>query len=346
MLVMKLEKATKIIFRSLTPNRPYHVQWFITRKCNYRCRGCNVWREQNGRELTTEEVKRGLDILRELGVIDVVFSGGNPLHREDMGEIIDYSSRFFITTIYDNGSMAVKNIDALRNADFVAISVDSLNKKKNDYVRGAKGALHNALEAIKRLREENISCSISPTISQFNLDEILDMTKYFTNMDVPIWYCLYYYDLSEHEKQLFRIGKKSDEFLITDKEAMVKLCDALIEEKKKNSNILITSKVLNAVKQLFVDGKRSWKCKALQNFLAIDHLGRVGGCHVHNPVSSIFDLPKVWNSSKFDVLRNIYHECTQCNYLCYIFYSLHGSVVGNFQIAQEHWKNAGLLFKK
>ncbi|MCK4436240.1 radical SAM protein, partial [Candidatus Bathyarchaeota archaeon] len=102
-LVMTLEKATNIIVRSLTPNRPHHVQWMITRKCNYRCKGCNVWREQDTRELSTEEIKRGLDILRELGVIEVVLSGGNPLLRDDIGEIIEYTSRFFVTTIYDNG---------------------------------------------------------------------------------------------------------------------------------------------------------------------------------------------------------------------------------------------------
>jgi MoaA/NifB/PqqE/SkfB family radical SAM enzyme len=83
-----------------------------------------------------------LDILRELGVIEVVLSGGNPLLRDDIGEIIEYASRFFITTVYDNGSMAVEKIDDLHDADLVAISIDSLNPEKNDYVKGVKGAWH------------------------------------------------------------------------------------------------------------------------------------------------------------------------------------------------------------
>jgi len=61
---MTIEKAASIVARSLTPNRPYHVQWMLTRKCNYRCKGCNVWREQDTKELPTEEVKKGLDILK------------------------------------------------------------------------------------------------------------------------------------------------------------------------------------------------------------------------------------------------------------------------------------------
>jgi MoaA/NifB/PqqE/SkfB family radical SAM enzyme len=344
---MTLEKAVSVAVRSLTPNRPYHVQWFVTRKCNYRCKGCGVWRVQDTRELSTEEIKRGLDILRELGVIEVVLSGGNPLLRDDIGEIIEYASRFFITTVYDNGSMAVKKIDDLRNADFVAISIDSLNPEKNDYVRGVKGAWRNSMKAIEKLCQQGISTSVSPTISQFNLREMLDFSNYFINKGIPIWYCLYSYDFSNgHSQPIFKIGKKNDEFTIVDKQTMVNLCNSLIEMKKKNSKILMTKKTLEAVKNLYLTGKRTWECRALQNFFVIDHLGRVAGCHLHNPVASIFDLPRVWNSPKFNAMRKTYSKCTQCTYLCYTFYSIHGNVIGNFQIAQEQWKNAKMLLKK
>lgn len=345
MLVMNLEKAASIAVRSLTPDRPYHVQWMLTRKCNYRCKGCNVWREQDANELSAEDIKRGLDILRKLGVVEVVLSGGNPLLRDDIDEIIAYASRFFVTTVYDNGSMAAKKIDALRNADLVAISIDSLDPEKNDYIKGVKGSLNEAVEAVERLHEEGISVTVTPTISQLNLYEIVDLTKYFLKKGVPLWYCLYSYDFSEGADQLFRIGRKNDEFEIVDKKAMVELCDSLIRMKEKYRNILMTSEMLEAVKNLYL-GRRTWKCRALRNFFVIDHLGRVASCHVHNQIASIFDLPRVWNSPKFDALRKIYSECTQCTYLCYIFYSLHGSVLGNLQIAREHWKNARLLLKK
>ena len=345
-MVMTLEKATRIIVHSLTPNIPYHVQWFVTRKCNYRCKGCGVWLEQDVEELSTEEIKRGLDILKELGVIEIVLSGGNPLLRDDIDEIIEYASRFFITTVYDNGSMAAEKIEALRNADLVAISIDSLDLGKNDYIKGVKGAWKKAMQAVEKLHMEGIRVSVTPTISQFNLYEIVDFTNYFLQKGIPLWYSLYSYDFSDESDQLFRIGKKNDEFVITDRRAMVKLCDSLIEMKRKNSNILMTTKILESVKNLALTSRRTWKCRALQNFFIVDHLGRVAGCHLHNPVASIFDLPKVWNSEEFNVLRKVYSECTQCTYLCYIFYSLHGSVLGNLQIVKEHWKSAKLFLKR
>ena len=345
-LTIKLRKASRIAINALTPNRPYHAQWLITRKCNYRCRGCNVWKEQDPNELSTEEIKRGMDILKDLGIVELVISGGDPLLRKDAPEIIEYASNLFVTTVYDNGSMAKQKLEALRNVDFVAISIDSLDEAKNDYIKAVPGAWRKAMEAVETLHNEGIHVSITPTISQLNLYEIVDITNYFTQKGIPVWYCLYSYDQTGDANQLFRIGKANDEFVIEDKQAMVKLCDTLLEMKKKNGNILMTTTLLKALRTLFLEDKRTWNCRALQNFLVIDHLGRIAGCHNHNFAGSVFDLPKMWKSKKFDMLRQTYNECTQCAYLCYIFYSLHGSPYGNLMLAKDQWKNAKLFLDR
>ena len=318
----------------------------ITRKCNYHCRGCNVWKEQDQRELSTEGVKRGLDILKDLGIVELVLSGGDPLLRNDAPEIIEYASKLFVTTVYDNGSMAKKKLEALQNVDFIAISIDSLDPDKNDYIKNVPGAWKEAMEAVETLHNKGINVSVTPTISQLNLYEIVDITNYFTQKGIPVWYCLYSFDKTEDENQIFRIGKANDELVIKDKQAMVRLCDSLIEMKKRNSKIFITTELLKVLRTLFLEGKRTWNCYALQNFLVLDHLGRIAGCHNHKFVGSVFDLPKIWNSEQFDLLRKAYNECTQCAYLCYIFYSLHGSPYGNLMLAKDQWKNAKFLLEK
>ncbi|HLC00996.1 MAG TPA: radical SAM protein [Candidatus Bathyarchaeia archaeon] len=340
-----LRKAAKVAVRSLVPGKPHHVQWMITRKCNYRCRGCNIWQEQEQNELSAEEIKRGLDIIKNLGIVEIVFSGGDPLLRDDAEEIIKYAARSFVTTVYDNGSMAAKQIEVLRNVDFVAISIDSLDEAKNDYIKGVKGAWRKAMDAVETLHNEGVNVCVTPTISQMNLNEILEITNYFSQKGIPLWYCLYSYDMSADANQLFRIGKANDEFVITDKEAMVKLCDSLIEMKKKNNKILMTTKLLKALRNLYREDRRTWNCHALQNFFVIDHKGRIAGCHIHNFAASVFDLPKIWNSQEFKSLRKTYRECTQCTYLCYIFYSLHGSPYGNLSLARDQWKNSKFLLK-
>ncbi len=340
------QKIFGVLKRSLTPNRPYHAQWLLTRRCNYRCRGCDVWRDQHRRqEVSTDQVKKGLDVLRDLGVVEIVLSGGNPLLRDDIGEIVDYSSRFFVTTIYDNGSLALKKIDALRNADFVAISLDTLDEKKFDYIRGVKGAWSNAMNAVETMRDEGIRVGVSPTISQLNLYEILDFTRYFTDRGVPVWYCLYGYD-HPGENLLFGIGKKADEFDIVDNEAAAKVCDDLIQMKKERQGVFITTQTLEALKQFFLSGQRTWICQALKSFFMVDSLGRVAGCHRNEPVASVLELKDVWDSPKFDDLRKKYNLCGKCTYLCYIFYSIHGNMQSNLSIVWDQWKNVGSLLTR
>ncbi|MCL1977699.1 MAG: radical SAM protein [Candidatus Bathyarchaeota archaeon] len=343
---MGVKKAANIAARSLVHGKPHHAQWLITRKCNYRCLGCNVWKEQDENELSTDEIKHGMDILKEAGIMELVLSGGDPLLREDIGEIIDYATKRFVTTVYDNGSMAAKKIDLLRNVDFVALSIDSLDEKKQDFIKNVPGAWKNAMKTVETLQKEGIKVSVTPTISQINLYEIPDITNHFTDRGIPVWYCLYSYDMTADSDQLFRIGKPNDEFIITDKEAMVKLCDTLMEMKKTNKRILMTDRLLKTLKSLYAEEKRTWDCKALQSFLVVDHLGRVAGCHNRTFASLIFDLPKSWKSKKFNDLREQYKTCTQCTYLCYVFYSIYGSPSGHISLAMEQWRNASLLLKK
>ena len=167
-----IKKVASIARRSLAPGKPHHAQWLVTRKCNYRCAGCNVWKEQDQGELSAADIKKGLDILKNLGIVELVISGGDPLLRDDIGEIIDYATKLFVTTVYDNGSMAAKKIDLLRKVDFVAISIDSLDEAKNDEIKNVPGAWKRAMETVETLHNKGINVSVTPTISQKNLYEI------------------------------------------------------------------------------------------------------------------------------------------------------------------------------
>jgi len=304
-----------------------------------------VWEEQDPNELSTEEVKKGLDILRDIGVLEIVFSGGNPLIREDIGEILDYASENFVTTVYDNGSMAAKKIDALRNVDFVAISLDTLDEKKNDYLKGVPGSWKRAMESIRLLKDEGIHVGVSPTISQFNVHEIVDFTRYFIKRSIPVWYSFYCYD-EPFENGMFKIGKKNDEYIIRDKKALLEALDSILKLREESDYVYITERTLKALREFVSSGVRSWKCRALDSFLIVDHLGRVAGCHREEPVASIFELPVLWRSKRFERLRREYSRCTKCAYLCYIFYSVHAGLSGTVEILRDQWKNAKLLLQQ
>jgi MoaA/NifB/PqqE/SkfB family radical SAM enzyme len=301
-----------------------------------------VWRnERRQSDVSTEEAKAGLDALMNVGVAEIVLSGGNPLLREDIDEIVEYAGGRFITTIYDNGSMALRKIDALYNADFVAISLDSLDEKKNDYMRGVKGAWKRSMEAIEKLHDEGVSVGVAPTITQLNLYEMEGFTRHFVERGIPVWYAVYSHDY--FEDSLFGIGARNDELEIVDNKGMAKLCDTLIRMKRERSGIFITDKILLALKELFLTGNRIWRCRALQNFVMVNQLGEASGCHLYAPVAKVTELPEVWNSERFNALRARYSNCQKCGYICYLFYSIHRGIYGNIEILQDQLKNARLL---
>ena len=324
----------KAALRALRPGRPYHAQWFVTRKCNYRCKSCDVWLEKGGEELGTDEVLEGLKELEKLGVIELVITGGNPLLREDIGEILREASRRFITTIYDNGSLAAEKVDELRYADFVAISLDSLRPELNDYIKGVRGAWEKAVEAVRTLSSEGIRVVLSTMISQLNLAEIADFTRYWASRGVPTLYCLYYYDPSGDK--LFGIGREVDELLIRDRQLAVKALSEIEKMKEEGCPFIwVPLRTIRAVRKLFETGERTWTCKALSNFLMIDQLGRISGCHCKPPVTTVFEVNDVWDSPRLEKLRRRYNMCRDCVYLCYIFYSQFSTPADLMVLAKE-----------
>ncbi|HKM59377.1 MAG TPA: hypothetical protein VJY36_00740 [Candidatus Bathyarchaeia archaeon] len=153
-------------------------------------------------------------------------------------------------------------------------------------------------------------------------------------------------NISTGTNQLFRICKESSELAIKGKQSVAKLRDSLIEMKKNNKNILMTNKLLNAVQELYLNDARVWDCRALENFFVIDHLDGVSGCHGLDVAATVFDLPKLWDSKKFDLLRKNYCKCTKCGYLCYIFYSLYNSPCRELSLVKEQWRNARFLVRR
>jgi MoaA/NifB/PqqE/SkfB family radical SAM enzyme len=343
---MNFGKAARIARLSLTPAKPYHAQWKITGRCNSRCRGCRVWGERDERTLPTAEVKAGLDVLARLGVVNLVLTGGNPLLRDDIEEIIAFASRRFITTVYDNGSLAADRIEALRPADFVAISIDSLDPAKNDELRGVPGSTRAALDAIEALRSAGIEVIAAPMISRANVEEIPAMTRHFLAQGVCVTYSLYAVDPSEPGEAMFGIGRESDELAIADGSSMVRLCDELLRLKQSSGRLLVTTRILSTLKTLFSEGRRTWTCRALRSFLVIDPVGNVAGCHLKPACGRLDDLFRLWRSARFAGLRDEHRACKQCSYLCYLSFSLHGTVAGNIGIAADGWRSAPLFLKR
>jgi len=102
-------------------------------------------------ELTTEQGLRLLDNLAEAGVESLLLSGGEPLLREDILELVSHASRRMAVSINTNGWLLAENFEALRQAGAgsVQISIDGACAESHDFLRG-KGSYERAVRALKR----------------------------------------------------------------------------------------------------------------------------------------------------------------------------------------------------
>ncbi len=70
---------------------PLEVMYRITTRCNLRCKYCGIWR-QKPKEMNTEQIKTAIKEFADAGTINWAFTGGEPLLRRDLGELINFAN--------------------------------------------------------------------------------------------------------------------------------------------------------------------------------------------------------------------------------------------------------------
>ena len=154
------------------------VVWNMTRRCNLRCVHCYAFAQDEhyrGDELSTDEGKALIDDLASFGSPVVLFSGGEPLLREDLPDLIDYAVKKGLRAVIStNGTLITPEkarIFARCSLSYIGVSLDGL-REVNDTFRGVPGAFAKAIEGIRNAREAGIKVGLRFTISKRNVDEI------------------------------------------------------------------------------------------------------------------------------------------------------------------------------
>ncbi len=164
----KLSIAATYAFCKLTGKRkPLFVSWGITNRCNLRCRYCDVG-ELGTQELNTAQALKAIDLFYDSGTRLIRFTGGEPLIRDDIAQIICYAKekgiRVFIST---NGHWFEERMKAIGAVDGVKISVDG-PLEVHDAARG-KGSHETAIRACEYARDHDIPFSIVAVLNRLNL---------------------------------------------------------------------------------------------------------------------------------------------------------------------------------
>ncbi len=161
------------------------VVWNSTKACNLRCIHCyyTARAQPDPDELTTAEARTMIDDLAAFGVPVLLFSGGEPLLRQDLFGLGAYAvERGLRTVISTNGTLISREAAArISEAGFsyVGISLDGIGKT-NDRFRGAPGAFDAALDGIRACTEAGVRTGLRLTLNRHNyedLDAIFDLLE-------------------------------------------------------------------------------------------------------------------------------------------------------------------------
>jgi len=139
-------------------------------------------------ELSTKEGRRLIDDLAKFGVPALLFSGGEPLMREDLPDLAMYAvEKGMRAVISTNGTLiSEKKARLLKDVglSYVGISIDGINEI-NDRFRGVKGAFKAAVQGVKNCKEAGIKVGLRFTINKFNVGEIPSIFNLIEEMDIP-----------------------------------------------------------------------------------------------------------------------------------------------------------------
>lgn len=170
---------------------PQYVIWDCTRRCNLACEHCGASKERYATELSTAQLRDVIDQLAALGVKSLVVTGGEPLLRRDLLEVLDYAwQRGLKSGIATNGFL----LDAPLARQFheagvhsVQVSLDGLAETHNA-IRHNPQSFARAVAALAGAREAGIPLvSVATTVTSRNLAELEGLHAFLAVQGVRLW---------------------------------------------------------------------------------------------------------------------------------------------------------------
>jgi heme d1 biosynthesis radical SAM protein NirJ len=171
------------LFRTTLPGPV--VIWNLIRRCNLNCLHCYTTSADINfpGELSTDEVFRVLQDLKEAEVRVLILSGGEPLLRADLLEIAAQAKAMgFYVGLSSNGTLMdsalAKRIGQI-GFDYVGISIDGL-EEAHDRFRRVQGSFRAAMQGLEACQAEGIKVGLRFTLTQANapdLPALLDLME-------------------------------------------------------------------------------------------------------------------------------------------------------------------------
>ena len=166
---------------------PFTIAWELTRACAFACKHCRAEAQpkRDPNELTTEEAHRLIDQIREFGDPILIITGGDPMMRRDLFDILGYAVEKGLRTSLTPTTTRLVTREALARVKDVgvrrvAVSLDGPTAEVHDAFRGFSGSFEIARDIIKQVADVGLSLQINTTVSRYNvhlLDQMADLVE-------------------------------------------------------------------------------------------------------------------------------------------------------------------------
>ena len=173
---------------------PFLAIWEVTQSCDLACKHCRAAAQPIAHpdQLTTAEGKALIDQIAAMQVPIFVFTGGDPLKRADVFDLIRYAAEKGVKVALTPSATPLLPREAIfkmKEAGLVrlGISLDGSTPEIHDAFRGLPGAWARTIQAIEWANEAGIPIQVHSTISRHNAHDLDNLCALFEQLSIVMW---------------------------------------------------------------------------------------------------------------------------------------------------------------
>ncbi len=173
---------------------PYTVAWEITRACALACVHCRAEAipRRDPRELSTEEGFRLIDQVVEIGRPILVITGGDPMMRRDVYDLLAYASGRGLRVALSPSATRLVTRRALERVkasgtQMLHLSLDGASAQVHDRFRGVAGSYQRTLEILRDAQDVGLPLQIGTTVSRYNAGDLPAIAEQVAAIGARVW---------------------------------------------------------------------------------------------------------------------------------------------------------------
>lgn len=295
------------------------ISWNTTNACNMYCDHC--YRDAGCKaeeELNTSEAKTLLDQIAKAGFKIMIFSGGEPLLRTDIVELVAHAKSLGLRSVFGtNGTLlTVELAQKLKDAGAMGmgISLDSLDRDKHNTFRKFPNAWEGAVQGMRNCRQVGLPFQIHTTVMDWNQHELEAMTD-FAVAEGAVAHHFFFLVPTGRAKTIEAESLRAHDYEDVLTRIMNKQKEVKIELKPT-----CAPQFMRIAKQMGMDLRFKRGCLAGTSYCIISPRGKVQPCaYLNIPLGDVRETPfdEIWeNNVVLKELRTLQYKggCGSCEY--------------------------------